>query len=138
MKTKILRAVYEACDYIKSVAPFDTGNLRDTIDVFEVSKNEYEIRIGGELAPYAVYTNETWVAQRWKGHKNPNEPWINLAVDEAVRRMAAYLGGEVSYNEQELVDRWDNKSYWDSPEGKERLRRYGVDDTENWVPRPLG
>ena len=138
MKRKILRAVYEACDYIKSVAPFDTGNLRDTIEVFEVSKNEYEIRIGGELAPYAVYTNETWVAPRWHGRKNPNEHWINLAVDEIVRRIAAVLGGEISDDNQELIDRSNNKNYWDSAEGQERLRRYGVDDTENWVPRPLG
>ena len=138
MKTKILRAVYEACDYIKSVSPFDTGYLRENIKPEQVSENEYQIRIGGELVPYAVYTTETWVAPRWKGHKNPNEHWINLAVDEVVRRIAAVLGGEISVDNQELIDRWDNKNYWDSAEGQERLRRYGVDDTENWVPRPLG
>lgn len=129
MKRKILKACSEILDYLQSISPFDTGNLREQIKGLEIGENEYQISIGGPLAPYAVYTNEKWVSPRWKGRENPNEHWINMGVEKAVYRTAAFLKGEVSFNNQELIDRWDNKSYWDSPEGQAKLKEYRLNDT---------
>ncbi len=130
MKRDIIFAVHRSYDYIKSVAPVDTGTLRDSIKVEKTGKNEYQIKICSPLIDYVVYTNEKWVAPRWKGRENPNEKWIDKAVDFVVSLIASLLDGEISYDHQEREDRWKNKNYWDSPEGQEKLKEYRMNDTE--------
>lgn len=87
-------------------APKDSRTLsRDAI------KSAYEdgmwqVVIGGELAPYAVYTNEAWISEKWKGAQNPNEGWIQNAI-EAVR--PAIIGiFEGTYTEEEIAE-YQNK-----------------------------
>ena len=86
--------------------PEDTGNMRYNAKfIRQVSENEIEIGIDGEIAPYMVYTNEPWISPKWKGAENPNEYWFDLAArsfaDELARRLGANVrvigGKEVSW-----------------------------------------
>lgn len=135
----VYRLAAEALKIMRAHAPFDTGNLRDngmflhrTADYKTKYATQYTIAIGGDLAPYAVYTNEAWVAPYWKGRRNPNQHWIDVGVQNVVNYICAATGGTLVSSEGE-ADRWINKSYWESDEGKERLVRYGISDYKSAV-----
>lgn len=104
-KTEICALILETTCRI--YAPKDTGNL-----VINAIKSVYEdgvwqVVIGGELAPYAVYTNEPWVSPHWKSATNPNENWIQKAI-ESVRTVIVgifqgiYTEEEISKYQQQL------------------------------------
>jgi hypothetical protein len=44
--------------------------------------------------------------------------------------LAHELGGKVDYDKQEWEDRLNNKNYWDSPEGKQKLKEYRLNGTD--------
>ena len=50
---------------------------------FKTLNNKWraEIYIDDRIAPYVYYTNERWLSQKWKGHKNPNEGWVLKAAN---------------------------------------------------------
>lgn len=90
-----------AAEFLKSClqayAPYDTGNLAlNSIRIMYDSNGEIFVAVGGEIAPYAVYTNERWTSQRWNGNTNPNEGWIENAIDEALPLIKQYLTKELS------------------------------------------
>lgn len=94
----------QASRYLQSVlkiyAPKDTGNLSlNAIRLVQVQPNEWQIIIGGEIAPYAIYTNEKWQSQRWAGKRNPNEGWVNRAIESAVPNLKLILGGAITISE---------------------------------------
>lgn len=79
---------YEACKILKTVlqanAPYDTGNLAIESIRIDPYGNGPAVYIGGvDSAPYAPYTNEPWISEKWNGKKNPNEGWIDRAIEEA-------------------------------------------------------
>ena len=44
-----------------------------------------KIYVDRRIAPYVPYTNEPWVAAKWKGHKNPNEGWFKRAEQIVIK-----------------------------------------------------
>lgn len=87
---------------LKIFAPKDTGNLSlNAIRVVQVAPNKWQIVIGGEIAPYAVYTNNKWIASRWAGKTNPNEGWVNKAIESAKPYLIQILSGAVDITEIE-------------------------------------
>ena len=85
---------------LKVFAPKDTGNLSlNAIRIVQVAPSKYQIIIGGEIAPYAVYTNAEWVAQRWAGKVNPNQGWVNRAIDNAKPVLMSILSGAITLSE---------------------------------------
>lgn len=65
--------------------PIDTGNLRyNAVRMRYLGPKECRIYVDTNIAPYMVYTNEPWIADRWKGAKNPNEGWFKKAVETAI------------------------------------------------------
>ena len=85
---------------LKVFAPKDTGNLSlNAIRIVQVAPSKYQIIIGGEIAPYAVYTNAEWVAQRWAGKVNPNQGWVNRAIDTAKPVLMSILSGAITLTE---------------------------------------
>jgi hypothetical protein len=85
---------------LKVFAPKDTGNLSlNAIRIVQVAPSKYQIIIGGEIAPYAVYTNAEWVAQRWAGKVNPNQGWVNRAIDNAKPVLMSILSGAITLTE---------------------------------------
>lgn len=94
----------QASKYLQSIlkifAPKDTGNLSlNAIRLVQVTPNEWQIIIGGEIAPYAVYTNEKWQSQRWAGKRNPNEGWVSRAIESAKPNLMLILGGKITISE---------------------------------------
>lgn len=118
------KIAYDCQKFMRAICPVDTGNMRDTINVNQENESTWVVSIGAPGAPYAVYTNEKWVSPRWKGKPNPNEHWIDQGVRQFVEYLAAHTGGELNYNQSEIDDRLSNKSYWDSEEGKQKLKEY--------------
>ncbi len=78
-----------------------TGNMRfNSVKVeYKLLKNQgfsSTIKVDSGIAPYAVYTNEPWVSDTWNGAKNPNEGWVERAVYDVVKRIAAKYGGIIT------------------------------------------
>lgn len=98
----------QASKYLQSVlklfAPKDTGNLSlNAIRLSQVAPNEWQIIIGGEIAPYAVYTNEKWQSQKWQGKRNPNEGWVERAIESAKPNLNLILGGKITISELDTL-----------------------------------
>ena len=136
MTDKKLRSLANvAYRVLKRRAPVDTGTLKGAIEMHQIKEGAYRVFIDGSIIPYTVYTNEQWISPYWGKHrfKNPNYHWIDDAVDEIVRTLSTRLGGEVNANSEEILDRRDNKNYWDSAEGRSKLASWGMtfDDTRS-------
>jgi hypothetical protein len=92
----------QAVDYLvvwlKIKAPKDTGNLAINAikKVWNPEVGTWDIVIGGELAPYAVYTNGVWIN---RPGVNPNEGWIQNACIEAKPVLSGILSGTMSEEE---------------------------------------
>lgn len=87
---KILAELLQFC--LKANAPYDTGNLAiNSIRIMYDTDGEVFVAIGGEIAPYAVYTNEKWISPKWNGKKNPNEKWIERSIEEAIPIIEGYV-----------------------------------------------
>ena len=83
--------------YLQLRAPKLTGNL--AINAIRKAYDDNGIPfivVGGEAAPYAIYTNEPWIAERWRGAVNPNQGWIWTAVNDCVPIIQSYMSGEMS------------------------------------------
>lgn len=77
--------------YLRSVAPYDTGNLRYNAVRLEImDDNTCKLYVDEKMAPYMKYTNEPW-----QHGKNPNEGWFDRAVEHIVELMAQRIGGYV-------------------------------------------
>ena len=91
--------IYEACRILKQVlqarAPYDTGNL--AMNSIRIDRNRGCVLIGGEeIAPYAPITNEPWIADKWQGKQNPNEGWVQKAIEEALPIIQRVLSGKAT------------------------------------------
>ena len=62
---------------LQARAPYDTGNM--ALNSIRIVDNA--VYIGGEIADYAIFTNEPWTN---RPGKNPNEGWVQRAIMEAV------------------------------------------------------
>ncbi len=89
----------QAVDYLvlwfRIKAPKESGNLalNGIKKVWNPTIWSWDIVIGGELAPYAVYTNGIWVN---RPGINPNEGWIQDACMEARPVLVAILSGTIT------------------------------------------
>lgn len=98
----------QAADYLvlwlQLRAPKDTWNL--ALNGIKKAYDEFgspQIVIGGELAPYAVFTNEKWISPKWNGKPNPNEAWIQRACEEAVPILTAIMTGIMTQDEYNAI-----------------------------------
>lgn len=100
----------QAANYIKAElvvgAPFETGNLALNAIRITFDKGLAHIVIGGEVAPYAIYTNETWS----KG-TNPNEGWIQRVINECKPMIIKIMQGAISQEELEKELRRQKSEY---------------------------
>ena len=109
MRVNLQAEAETAFEYLRSVCPVDTSNMKNTMTLVQTDERTYQIKIGGAKAPYAVYTNEKWIANRWNRKKNPNEKWIDKAVIAIVSDITARYRGKVTSAGD--IDRWDNRRY---------------------------
>ncbi len=115
---ELSRVAMQCQKWMKSICPVDTGNMRLNITAIQISSDVWKITIGGDPAPYAVYTNEKWISDKWNGARNPNEKWIDKGVAQFVTYLAEQLGGVVSSEGEK--ERWENKAYYDKLESARR------------------
>lgn len=81
-------------------SPYDTGNLRhNAIIIRPINNRKVQIYIDDVIAPYVYYTNEPWVSPRWHGKTNPNEGWIEQAIEETLAELASDYKGVVEVND---------------------------------------
>ena len=94
---------------VKSFCPVRTGNL--VTNGITMKSDGSEIYIGGDLAPYAIYTNENWnmFAPPLQGHTNPHERWIDKAIAEAVPLIKSALSGNITEEEYNNILKKYNK-----------------------------
>lgn len=100
------RDLCKECEaYLRSVAPYKTGNLRKNSIKIEI-RDDFTCRLyveegSGEtirrpkegwhgIAPYMKYTNEPW-----KHGKNPNEGWFDRAAQHIAQLIAERLKGDI-------------------------------------------
>lgn len=60
-----------------------------------------EIYINDKIAPYVYYTNEPWKSPKWKGHKNPNQGWVENGVNQIVNFIVKEVNGQKGKWEKE-------------------------------------
>lgn len=78
----------------KTFVPYDTGNLKfNAIKGMWVSAQTFRIYIDEEVAPYVFYTQEPWIN---RPGINPNQGWVEKAVDYIANYIAHRLGGTTS------------------------------------------
>lgn len=95
---------------LKANCPIDTGNLSKSINAHN---EELYITIGDEDVDYAHYTNESWdnFAPPLKGHKNPNEGWIDRSLDIACPIIKQVLEGAITEEEAQEIVNQNNAIY---------------------------
>lgn len=113
--------IYEACRVLKQVlqarAPYDTGNL--AMNSIRIDRNRGCVLIGGaEVAPYAPVTNEPWTSDKWQGAQNPNEGWVQKAIEEALPIIQRVLSGKASEDDVRTA----RQQYKDIYEERKRQR----------------
>lgn len=87
-------ACMEYLQTLKSLAPYDTGNLAlNSIKIEYKDEKTCVIYVDENIAPYMPYTNEPWVAKRWGGKKNPNQDWWSAANELCAEQIAKKLNG---------------------------------------------
>lgn len=117
--------LYLAQDVIMSVlkanCPFKTGNLSKSIN----AENErLVITIGDDTVQYAPYTNESWnnFQPPLQGHTNPNEGWINRALEIALPIVESLLQGSITEAEAEEIVH-SNNAIWQAKFNKAAEKR---------------
>lgn len=81
---------------LQAGAPFDTGNL--AINGIAMKSDGSEIYIGGENAPYAIFTEYPWdnFGGNLEGKQNPNEGWIERCIENAKPMLIQALSGQIT------------------------------------------
>ena len=90
------RACEKAVATLRTLAPYDTGNLAlNAIKIEFPSPNECRIYVDESIAPYMPFTTRPWVSPKWNGRKNPNEGWWQAAGELLAELVAQELKGEL-------------------------------------------
>lgn len=112
--------------YLKAGAPYDTGNLAlNSIRIVQRS-GDWCVVVGGEIADYAVYTNEAWTADRWNGKQNPNEGWIDREIQSALPQVRSQLTGTMTQAEYEQIIATQQQRVKTTQQ--QRLQDLGIED----------
>ena len=112
--------IEQAVDYLllwlQIRAPKDTGNLalNGIRKAYDPETQTALIVIGGEVAPYAIYTNEARIDDRWNGAQNPNQGWIQFAIEEARPVLIMILSGTMTQEDVDALNRINSITLQDS------------------------
>lgn len=93
LQEKACRLIYSV---IRARCPIDTGNL--ATHGITIESDFSKIFIGNEVADYAEYTNEPWTHGT-----NPNEGWIDNAIQESLPLVKNLLSGTISQTEYDQI-----------------------------------
>ena len=103
-KTQLAAQIVEtAC---RIYAPKDTGNLSLNAIRSVYEDGVWQVVIGGEVAPYAIYTNEEWANRG--GKQNPNEHWIEKAIESVKSVIVNIFSGTYTIEQIEAYQSYLN------------------------------
>lgn len=108
MNDREMRSLQVLEAFVRAYCPYDTGNLLSSVRIVQRDSN-FGILIGGEIADYVVYTNEAWVAERWHGRQNPNQGWIESAIQAALPEVKRVMSGAMTQSEYDNIIASQNK-----------------------------
>lgn len=95
-----MEIIERACRILYSVlkarAPIDTGNL--VTHGIQMTSDFSAVLIGNEVVDYAYFTNEPW-----ERGTNPNQGWIEQAIEEALPLIKNACRGIMSESEYEEI-----------------------------------
>lgn len=101
----MIQKQYLACQVLHGAlvanAPKDTWNMALNSIRLVQEAGEWYVLVGGEIAPYAIYTNEPWSRGR-----NPNEGWIELTIERCIPIIERIMSGAITEPEIEEWQRW--------------------------------
>ena len=104
----MIRRQFQACKILQSAlvanAPKDTWNLALNSIRLVQEAGQWYVLIGGEIAPYAVYTNEPW-----SRGKNPNEHWIENTIEQCLPIIGQIMSGAISEGE---INAWQQAEHY--------------------------
>ena len=93
-QSQFIALTMNAFQIFRSIVPIDTGNMRyNATNYMNMGGLSCQIKVDGNIAPYAVYTNAPWVSPRWHGKKNPNEGWVQGGLELVAMYLSQQLGG---------------------------------------------
>src|SRR5690554_5764484 len=75
-------------------APKDTWNLALNSIRIAQEHGQWFVLIGGEIAPYAEFTNEPW-----ERGQNPNEGWIERTIEKCMPMIEQIMSGSITQAE---------------------------------------
>lgn len=100
LQQKLGLATQYLLQQLKLNAPKDTWNLTENgIRMVQIQPNHWQIIIGGESAPYGVYTNERHNIARGVYAGRDNYHWINDTVDSCISYIQSIMGGTVTLDD---------------------------------------
>ncbi len=101
MYNRLFQALKLLHEALVARAPKKSWNLALNGIVTVQDGTERYIVIGGEVAPYAEYTNENWdqFQPPLKGKKNPNEGWIESAIEFCLPMIEQIMSGTLTIEE---------------------------------------
>ena len=91
MNGKLYQCALLVQEALVANAPKDTWNLALNSIRLVQEDGEWYVLIGGEIAPYAEYTNEPW-----QHGKNPNEGWIEATLESVLPTIKQIMSGAIS------------------------------------------
>lgn len=96
--------------HLRVYCPIKEGHLVGSINS---DNSKFIITIGDEDVQYAPFTNESWnnFAPPLKGHKNPNEGWIDRALQSALPVVEQMLSGAITEDEAQELVKANNEQY---------------------------
>lgn len=107
MEDKEMRVARLLEAVLRAACPYDSGNLADTIHANQDEKGHF-VAIGDENTDYAAATNEPWVNRKGK---NPNEGWVQRAVEKAIPQIEAIYAGTMTEEDFDSEIRIQNALY---------------------------
>lgn len=106
--------MYGALNYLRSLTPIKTGNLRhNATNIESLGEGKWRLYIDENIAPYMKYTEEPWeqktikmgnfkkggIIERMRTWKNPNQGWFQRASDRVAMYISTQLHGTLKRGE---------------------------------------
>lgn len=93
-KQDVINATVEIVNQMRAeFVPYDTGNMALNALQVSVVGELIDVTVNEDIAPYAPYTNEPWLSDKWNGKPNPNQGWWDKFAEEFAKRLTAKLRG---------------------------------------------
>lgn len=107
---------------LKADAPIRSSNLAQNGIQFIA---DGQVTVGGEPAPYAVYTNEPWISERWHGKQNPNEGWLKYSIERAKPGIRSIFSGVYSEDDIDAMISDEESTFEDRKKERSEAIRNG-------------